>query len=112
MNSDIIDSNTHYVIESRNASGNNTGWQLVVDNVATVLKCFHQDRDTIRDISIALLSSGQPFSTRILRDQCYQSILHPQPSLTLGWQTPSYQPTTTEYRFYDTPGIPKSKDPL
>jgi len=48
MNSDIIDSNTHYIIESRNASGNNTGWQLVVDDVATVLECFHQDRDTIR----------------------------------------------------------------
>ena len=101
MNSNIINSDTHYVIKSRNASGNNTGWQLVVDDAAIVLECFRQDRDTIQDISIALLSSGQPFSTRILRDQCCQSILRPQPSLTLGWRTPSYQPTTTEYGFYE-----------
>jgi hypothetical protein len=101
MNSDIIDSNTHYVIESRNASGNNTGWQLVVDDAATVLECFRQDRDTIRDISIALLSSGQPFSTRILREQCRQSIHPRQPHLTLGWRTPLYQPTTAEYGFYE-----------
>ena len=101
MNSDIIDSNTHYVIESRNASGNNTRWQLVVDDAATVLECFRQDRDTIRDISMALLSSGQPFSTRILREQCRQSIHRPQPHLTLGWRTPSYQPTTAEYGFYE-----------
>lgn len=101
MNSRIDDSNAHYVIETRNASGNNTGWQLVVDDAATVLECFRQGRDTIREISIALLSSGQPFSTRILREQCRQSSHRPQPRLTLGWLTPSHKPTTSEYGYYE-----------
>jgi len=101
LNSRIDNSNTHYVIESGNASGNNTGWQLVVDNTATVLECFRQGRDTILEIGIPLLSFGQPFSTHILWEKCCQSPHRPQPWLTLGWLMLSHKPTTSKYRYYE-----------
>jgi len=101
MDNRIRDSKPHYIIKARNAKGNNMVWQLMVDDAATILQCFHQEKVTIRDISLALLSSGQPFSTRIPKDQCHRASHHSQPRLTLGWRPPAHIPTTAEYGYYE-----------
>ena len=61
----VVDSGVHYILSAKQASCNNVSWQLTLDDPATVLKCLHQKRNTVRVITKYLFLSGRLFSTCI-----------------------------------------------
>ena len=94
-------SKIHYVISATNAHDNDTGWQLVLGDPATILECLRQSRTSIRQIALYLFQTGRPFSTRIRREQCQRPAQDAQPLMTLGWRLPNHRPTIYEYNYYE-----------
>jgi hypothetical protein len=100
-NSRIDDSKVSYIIEARHASGNDSGWLLVVNDAASVLESFRQSGNSILALAEKFVCSGRPFSTRIHRGQCRPPYYRPLPTPTLGWRPPHHIPKSHEYNYYE-----------